>query len=185
MLATAAAGCSGLSSFTDSVKSDAGWFQAPLALGARSDGSAAVANKNFDLGPRGPVAPEELVNSDGSCAPAVMAASASPAMDSTGSAAAIPVEQPILGGIALGMTECDTVRRAGAPSNINIGAGPAGNRNTVVTYTSGPWPGIYTFADGRLKEISAAPVLAKPAKPAPRKPATATRQRSTPPTQIR
>ena len=59
------------------------------------------------------------------------------------------------GGIALGMTECQAVRRAGTPSNVAIGAGDRGERKVVLTYLSGPWPGIYTFRDGRLKEIDA------------------------------
>ena len=71
------------------------------------------------------------------------------------------------------MSECDAVRRAGVPANVSIGVGDNNDRRVVLTYLSGPWPGIYTFASGRLKEISAAPVQpkppAKPAKPAPKK----------------
>jgi hypothetical protein len=91
--------------------------------------------------------------------------------------------RPAIGGIALGMTECQAVRRAGQPSNVTIGAGDKGARKVVVTYLSGPWPGIYTFASGRLQEIDAAPASAKPAKPAPKKkpkrasPKTATTER--------
>ena len=62
-----------------------------------------------------------------------------------------------MGGIALGMTECDVVRRAGPPGNVNIGAGDRGERKVVLTYLSGTWPGIYTFADGRLKVVDRAP----------------------------
>jgi hypothetical protein len=78
------------------------------------------------------------------------------------------------------------VRRAGQPSNVSIGAGDKGARKVVVTYLSGPWPGIYTFASGRLQEIDAAPEQPKPAKPiksAPKKnpkrapPKTATTER--------
>jgi hypothetical protein len=88
-----------------------------------------------------------------------------------------------VGGIALGMTECEAVRRAGQPSNVAINAGDKGARKVVVTYLSGPWPGIYTFASGRLQEIDAAPVQPKPAKPvkkAPKRkaaPKTATSER--------
>lgn len=91
--------------------------------------------------------------------------------------------RPAFGGIALGMTECEAVRRAGQPSNVTIGAGDKGARKVVVTYLSGPWPGIYTFASGRLQEIDAAPVQPKPAKAAPKKkpkrasPKTATTER--------
>ncbi len=90
--------------------------------------------------------------------------------------------RPLIGGIALGMTECEAVRRGGQPSNVTIGAGDKGARKVVLTYLSGPWPGIYTFASGRLQEIDAAPVQPKPAKPAPKKkpkraPKTATTER--------
>ena len=73
------------------------------------------------------------------------------------------------GGIALGMTECQTVQRAGAPSNVAISAGEKGERKVVLTYLSGPWPGIYTFASGRLNVVERAPEQPKPAKAAPQK----------------
>jgi hypothetical protein len=88
----------------------------------------------------------------------------------------------VLGGIALGMTECDAVRRAGQPSNVSIGGGDKGARKVVITYLGGAWPGIYTFDSGRLQEIDAAPVQDKP-KAAPKKkpkhaaPNTATTER--------
>jgi hypothetical protein len=81
-----------------------------------------------------------------------------------------PVGQPaggslVMGGIALGMTECDVVRRAGLPANVNISAGNKGERKVVLTYLSGTWPGIYTFDAGRLKVVDRAPVPETPAKP--------------------
>ena len=70
------------------------------------------------------------------------------------------------------MTECDAVRRAGRPSNVAISAGAAGERKVVLTYLEGPWPGIYTFAAGRLKEVEAAPQPERPKpKPKAKKPA--------------
>ncbi len=71
-----------------------------------------------------------------------------------------------LGGIALGMTECQAVRRAGQPNNVSIGAGDKGVRKVVLTYLGGSWPGIYTFESGRLKEIDASAAQPKPQKPA-------------------
>jgi len=87
---------------------------------------------------------------------------------------AAPPEQPpgaptVMGGIALGMTECDVVRRAGLAGHVNISAGDKGERKVVLTYLSGTWPGIYTFDAGRLKEVSRAPVPPPAAKPAVRK----------------
>jgi len=80
-----------------------------------------------------------------------------------------PGAPPVLGGIALGMSECEAVRRAGQPSNVLISVGDKGERKVVLTYLSGPWPGIYTFASGRLKVIDAAPEQAKPKKAPPKK----------------
>ncbi len=87
----------------------------------------------------------------------------------------------VAGGIALGMTECDVVRRAGTPSNVNIGIGDGNDRRVVLTYLEGTWPGIYTFAAGRLKEISAAPAPPKSAKPAPKKKTTTAAKPKAPP----
>lgn len=97
----------------------------------------------------------------------------------------------VVGGIALGMTECDAVRRAGTPANVSIGVGNNNDRKVVLTYLAGPWPGIYTFASGRLKEIDAAPGQPKPAKPAAKRKAAKTaakpaaKPRAAPPVQIR
>jgi hypothetical protein len=76
---------------------------------------------------------------------------------------------PVAGGIALGMTECQTVQRAGTPSNVAVSAGEKGERKVVLTYLSGPWPGIYTFAGGRLSVVERAPEQPKPAKAAPKR----------------
>ncbi len=204
-LAALAAAVSGCSNATEVFKSDR-WFAQPLSIGARSDGSAAVTRSNFDLGPRGPVAAEDLVGADGRCSAAIVAeapqaAPQPPAEPAVGSMAGdlagapmpagssvsgtSPGEPLVYGGIALGMSECDVVRRAGTPANVNIGAGDNNERRVVLTYLAAPRPGIYTFSSGRLKEITAAPVQPKPAaKPvAKRKPAP--RPRTTPPTQIR
>ena len=85
-----------------------------------------------------------------------------------------------MGGIALGMTECQAVRRAGQPSQVTIGTANKGERKVVLTYLGGPWPGIYTFQSGRLKVVDAVPTQLKPVKPKkkPRRPArTATTER--------
>jgi len=72
---------------------------------------------------------------------------------------------PVAGGIALGMTECQAVQRAGTPNNVAISADQKGERKVVITYLSGPWPGIYTFAGGRLSVVERAPEQPKPAAP--------------------
>ena len=72
---------------------------------------------------------------------------------------------PVAGGIALGMTECQAVQRAGTPNNVAISADQKGERKVVITYLSGLWPGIYTFAGGRLSVVERAPEQPKPAAP--------------------
>lgn len=95
-----------------------------------------------------------------------------------------PSAGQLKGGIALGMTECQTVRRAGEPNSVAISSADKGTRKVVLTYLAGPWPGIYTFDSGRLREVDAAPEQVKPAKPAAKKkpkkkviPKTATTER--------
>ena len=94
-----------------------------------------------------------------------------------------PNAPQVMGGIALGMTECQAVQRAGTPGNVTVGAGEKGERKVVLTYLTGVWPGIYHFADGRLKEIVRAPAPPQPPKAVkkqkakkPLKPKTATNQ---------
>jgi hypothetical protein len=65
-------------------------------------------------------------------------------------------------GVILTMTECELVAVAGPPDQTNVGADEAGDRRTVLTYTKGDHPGIYTFASGRLKIIERLPTAQKP-----------------------
>jgi hypothetical protein len=67
------------------------------------------------------------------------------------------------------MTECQVVRRSGAPEQVELGTSPEGQRSVVLTYTGGSRPGIYRFASGRLVSIERAP---EPP-PSPRQPKTA------------
>lgn len=197
-LATATAGCS--SSVFD-TSSGEGFFSKPITVFAKTEwGSGASSGKAINLGPSGPVAPEELVAADGRCAlpvsaeappvqpvaepppvadrrvgsiagdlagPPMPAASAVPARLEPDSGATLAPS--VIGGIALGMTECEAARRAGLPSNVSIGAGDKGERRTVLTYLGGTWPGIYTFEAGRLKEVARAPEPPKPVTPVKRK----------------
>jgi hypothetical protein len=163
------------------------WFSKPVDMFATPDWAKSADANTAALGPKGAVAPNDLVNADGSCAPAEappVAAAAAPQSAPVATASADPMGglqtgpgagpgmgpagAPVLGGIALGMSECEAVRRAGQPSHVAIGAGEKGERKVVVTYTGGNLPGIYTFYSGRLKEIAAAPAPEKP-KHAPKK----------------
>jgi hypothetical protein len=67
-------------------------------------------------------------------------------------------------GVGLGMTECEVARRAGIADQVDISTSPGGERLVVLTYRSGPRPGIYRFLSGRLKEIERLPEAAPPAR---------------------
>ena len=98
-----------------------------------------------------PVTAADLVTADGQCA--MTTAEAPPSAPDGASA------QPGLlpGGIALQMTECDVVRRAGSPEQLEIGADERGDRAVAITYVRGPRPGVYRFAAGRLVSIERGP----------------------------
>ena len=163
-LAAALAGCKNSAQVFED-QNDGGWFSKPVDIFAKPDwAKTSNDSKVGDLGPKGPVGPDELVSADGSCAAAAAPQAAAPQPAGDG-------EPPVLGGIALGMTECQAVHRAGTPSNVTIGAGNGGGRKVVLTYLTGTWPGIYHFADGRLQEIDRAPAPPAPPKaPAKKKP---------------
>lgn len=199
--AFAVAGCKNSAQVFED-QNEGGWFAKPVNMLAKPDWARPTVNA-VNLGPQGPVPPEDMVSADGRCAPptAALAQAASPAPaqppapadravgsvagDLTGApmpaatqASADPGLQRlepttgaplVAGGIALGMTECQAVQRAGSPNNVAISAGDRGERKVVLTYLSGPWPGIYSFSDGRLKVIDRAPEQPKPAKAVPKK----------------
>ena len=107
--------------------------------------------EEFDLRPPGP---QDLVSAEGYCQ---------------------GTEQGIVhGGIALQMTECDVIRRAGTPERTQVGASAGGEREVVLTYTAGSRPGIYRFARGRLYTIER---VEEPEAP-PRAKAAASKKRS-------
>ncbi len=239
-LAAGVGGCSGMGDIPNPFENtDRAFAKSFIEV---PDWAKASRAKSAPLGPSGPVAPEELVDAAGHCAPEAphaqptaespAPAAEQPASDAkTDQAPVAPAAPPVYGsvagdlagarmpqgpapapmpvaakpsermdrlqpegggsfaapmasgGIALSMTECQVVRRAGQPSNVTIGAGEKGARKVVLTYLSGQWPGIYTFDSGRLKEIAATPQQEKPAKPIAKKkpkkaaPKTATTER--------
>lgn len=190
LLAAALAGCSGagdsFSQFKLSNAADLFTVKAPE--------SAVLPAEDASLGRTGPVSAEQLVDAAGRCAGDVATGSdpAQPGVEATASPAAGPTPAgtapassasgdpslpPLIGGIGLGMTECDVARRAGVPANATIGADANGDRLTVLTYLTGNFPGIYRFAAGRLKVIERAPEPPKPERPVRQRPQkkTATR----------
>jgi hypothetical protein len=101
-----------------------------------------------------PISAADLVTADGQCA-MTTAEAPPPARDGASDASAQPGLLP--GGISLQMTECDVVRRAGAPEQLQIGADERGDRSVSITYARGPRPGVYRFAAGRLVSIERGP----------------------------
>ena len=184
--AFAVAGCKNAAGVFED-QNDGGWFSKPFV--AKPDW-ARVNTGNVSLGPQGPVGPEDMVSADGQCAAPAAALAQSAEANTTDAAAgggapsatqaaAAPnsglqrlesTSAPLVtGGIALGMTECQAVQRAGTPSSVAISTGDKGERKVVLTYLSGPRPGIYTFSGGRLNVVELAPEQQKSVKPAAKK----------------
>jgi hypothetical protein len=179
MLALASAGAAGGCTNID-LDPNAGWFSKPFDPLGRSAGFTFYEFK--DTKQQRPIGRADLVDPSGACPSSPGAAPApppapAPSTDNSAptAAAAQPEMSGLLGhGVALGMSECDVIRRAGAASNVDVRNAPGGVRMTVLTFSGGPWPGIYHFRDGRLTEIErgaapppeAATPKKKPAKPA-------------------
>ena len=150
------AGCSG----TDLLSKDAEWFNKPSRLFIKN-----ISIEAPPLTPDKPVGAEDLVSADGAC-PGM----APPGAPADANASTAP--QPVGGTVALGHTECDVVRGIGAPSSVNVSGDAAGRRVAVVTWTTGPRAGIYTFTSGRLSSVEGnpePPVAPKTAKPKSKK----------------
>ncbi|WP_082813743.1 MULTISPECIES: hypothetical protein [unclassified Bradyrhizobium] len=138
------AGCSGGAS--DLLSKDAEWFQKPGRLFIKN-----ISIESPPLTPDKPVGAEDLVSADGGC-PGM----APPPGPADANASTTP-SAPAGGTVALGHTECDVVRGIGAPSTVNLSNDAAGRRVAVVTWTTGPRAGIYTFTAGRLSSIEGNP----------------------------
>ena len=159
-LAAVLSGCANI----NVVDSNEHWFSKPLDWTGRKGGytfsELQAANDK-----RRPVTANELVSANGYCPPPPNFAAAAPPVPAP--AAAMPIgpqgegatagmgEVPSLlgGGIALGMTECQVVYRAGTPASVLIGSKPSGQRTAVLTFDGGPRPGIYRFEGGRLMDM--------------------------------
>lgn len=151
------AGCSG----TDLLSKDAQWFNTPSRLFIKN-----ISIESPPLTPDKPVGAEDLVSADGACPGMAPPPGPADANASTTAPAAMG------GTVALGHTECDVVRGIGAPANVNLSNDAAGRRVAVVTWTTGPRAGIYTFTAGRLSSIEGNPEpqpVPKAVKPKPRK----------------
>ena len=116
------------------------------------------------VGPQAPARVEELVDAQGNCAQAPMASAAAGVEGSNTDPVTVPANAA-LGGIGLAMTECDVVKRAGAPEKMELGTNERTERTLMLTYIHGARPGIYSFVAGRLIAIERAPEPPTPPKP--------------------
>jgi len=163
MLTAALSGCAN----TDIFDTNERWFSRSLDVTGRTGGY--TFSELQESSRNRPITAADLVDANGACPPLPAPAAAPPAPSTADGAAPIPTapEAPtLLGqGIALGMSECDVVYRAGGPSNLELGKNPNGDRTLVLTYNSGPRPGIYRFAAGRLMDMDRVEVPPPPPEP--------------------
>jgi hypothetical protein len=161
-------GCGG-----DFLSSDTKLFPSSVKIFSTPTWSSAAKVQTADLNNTGPVTPEEFIDASGHCATAAAAAPAEPAagtvagdLASASAAPAATAQSLLPGGVALGMTECQVAQHAGQPGQVDIGANENSDRKVVLTYQSGPWPGIYTFTNARLTVVDrvAVPEPVKPVK---------------------
>lgn len=175
LLAASLCGCAN----PDAFDSNQRWFARPFDWTGRQGGYAFSELKETNDNRR-PVTANDLVAANGACPPAPVAAAPSPSAGELNATAPAPAPSLLGGGIALGMTECEVVYRAGAPSAVQVGSKPNGDRTAVLTYNSGPRPGIYRFEAGRLTDMDRAEAPAaepKVAKRTKKEPARAEAQR--------
>ena len=149
-IAVALSGCANIDFETQQA-----WFAKPLDLFGRNAGYTFSELQETKQRQR-PVTANDLVNGNGTCPP--RPATQAPPVSPGGQAATPPAtagdtNSLLGGGVALGMSECDVVFRAGQPSSVQIGKNANGDRTAVLTYSSGPRPGIYHFERGALLEM--------------------------------
>jgi hypothetical protein len=142
-------------------ESTQGWFAKPLDVTGRNAGGYTFSELAETKQRQHPITANDLVDNNGTCpAPATPSAQASPAAPVAPDAT--PTDSLLGGGVALGMSECDVVARAGAPSQVQLGKNPNGDRTAVLTFNAGPRPGIYRFERGELMTMDR---VAAPAPP--------------------
>lgn len=146
-IAVALSGCGNID-----VENQQAWFAKPLDLFGRKGGYT-FSELQESKQRQHPITANDLVSANGVCSP--RPAPQVPPAAPSGQAATPPAPAGdaaslLGGGVALGMSECDVVFRAGQPSSVQIGKTGSGDRTAVLTYNSGPRPGIYHFERGAL-----------------------------------
>jgi|HubBroStandDraft_6_1064221.scaffolds.fasta_scaffold336064_2 hypothetical protein len=163
-------GCSNVDLGTDQ-----GWFRKPMDLVGRNSGYTYSDLQESRLNK--PISDADLIDANGGCPASAALPPAAPS-DAAASPAA-PASLPSSGlgeGVGLGMSECEVVARAGQPNAVQIGKAPNGDRTALLTYNSGPRPGIYHFERGRLAQMDRVEVPAPPPQVAKKKPAKPKKQ---------
>ena len=168
VLALALAG--GLAGCTDM---DSGWFAKPVNFFGSGNLSYSYAQLGETKQERR-ITADDLVDANGACPRFASPAPAAPASPDGSPAGALGTAAQLGGGIGVGMSECEVVSRIGAPSAVDLGRNPNGDRTAVLTFQAGPRPGIYRFVGGKLTEmdrVAEAPPPPQPVKPVKKKPA--------------
>lgn len=165
------------------------WFSKPFQVVSKSGGYTFSELQESKDRSR-PITPNDLVAANGACPPPAVPQAAVPPTAAAPQAAAPPAAAPptanqpgsppatsdgdtlLGGGIALGMSECEVVYRAGAPNAVQIGKNPNGDRTAVLTFGGGPRPGIYHFEAGALMEVERGQAAPADTQTAKKKPAT-------------
>jgi hypothetical protein len=165
-IAIALSGCANVE-----VENKDAWFSKPFQIASKKGGFTFSELQESKVRAQ-PITASDLIAANGSCpAPAAQQAAASAPVDPSGGAPPATDTSALLGGgIALGMSECDVVFRAGAPSDTQIDQ-TNHDRTTVLTFNSGPHPGIYHFRGGALMEIERGQIT-PPTQTAKKKPVT-------------
>jgi len=152
-LAVALCGCS-------DFDTSGSWFAKPLRLYGSNLGYTYTQFDDAKMDR--PITANDLVDANGACPRYVVPSP--PPMAGAGPAAGPTDATSLLGaGVAIGMSECDIVARLGQPAAVNVGRSPGGDRAVALTFNSGPRPGVYRFAGGRLTEMDRVEVPQAPA----------------------
>jgi hypothetical protein len=160
------------------VENKDAWFSRPFQFVSRGSGYTFSELQESKDRTR-PVTANDLVAANGSCPPPPAVQQAPAANQPGGVPAATDTSTLLGGGIALGMSECDVVFRAGAPNAVQIGKNPNGDRTAVLTFSSGPRSGVYHFQAGALMEVErtqTAPAAPQTAKKKPASPKASSKQ---------
>ncbi len=146
-----------------------GWFSKPLNLFGSGNLGYSYSQLN-EVKQERRITADDLVDANGACPRAASSAQAAPVNPDGSPAGALGAASQLGGGIGIGMSECDVVSRIGAPTGVDLGRNPNGDRTAVLTFQGGPRPGIYRFVGGKLAELDRVAEAPPPPPSQPQKP---------------